>query len=68
MADVQLAVIMCPLHRVRGLQLVLPYGGVRLTQGKCCGRWDTVETFTVNAEALVDEVESAVEYIAQASR
>lgn len=68
MADIQLAVIMCPTHRVRGLQLVRSWGGVRLTRRKCCGSWKVMETFTVDAAELVNEVQTAEAHDTPSSR
>lgn len=31
-------------------------GGTRLTSGKCCGTWTTVESFVVDGEDVIEEV------------
>lgn len=41
----------CP-HGVRSISLDDWAGGTRLTTGKCCGRWDEVQTWSMSPDDL----------------
>jgi hypothetical protein len=40
--SVILSINKCPAHGYWSISIGDEHGSVRLTEGKCCGRWDTV--------------------------
>ena len=41
----------CP-HGMPAISVDDETGGIRLTRGKCCGRWDTKKSWPMDAEDL----------------
>jgi hypothetical protein len=59
-----LAINQCPEHGFYSISLDDERGGLRLTPSKCCGRWQMVKSWRMNAKqlrAIVNELECAVE-------
>lgn len=51
----------CPRHGYWAVSLDDEDGGIRLTSGKCCGRWDTVRSWPMGAHELRGLIEAATD-------
>ena len=54
----------CPDHGIYSISLENERGGLRLTPSKCCGTWQIVESWRMNAgelRAIINELECAAE-------
>jgi hypothetical protein len=54
---VKLAINRCPSHGYWSVSLDSEGHGLRLTPGKCCGRWDTVKAWNVDPQKLIEDIE-----------
>ena len=64
MSKHSLAINVCQDHGVWSISIADDSGGIRLTDGKCCGRWEVVKSWPLTArlaENIVTEIESARE-------
>lgn len=60
-----LTVARCPTHGWMAVSIDDDGGGVRVTPGKCCGRWDTVKRWSLSAREW-RELAEACEHAAEA--
>lgn len=57
-----LAINVCQDHGVWAISIDDESGGIRLTDGKCCGRWEVVKSWPLThrlAEAIIVETQCA---------
>ena len=52
----RLEILRCPVHGYWAIGLE----STRLTNAKCCGRWETVKEFRVPADRLIKDVEAVL--------
>lgn len=60
----KLVINKCPEHGIYSISLDDDGGGLRLTPGKCCGRWAPIKAWEMNAKELrqlANEIECAAE-------
>lgn len=55
-----LSIDQCPIHRYWAISLVDETGGVRLTDSKCCGRWDTAHKFAMTPSKIQSIIDALV--------
>ena len=48
----KLVINRCPEHGFYAISLDCERGGTRITHGKCCGRWETVKSWDLDAKQL----------------
>jgi hypothetical protein len=66
MSKAYLAINRCPNHGCFSISIDNETGGTRLTDNKCCGRWDIVKRFPMTEKQLrniVIEIECASEQL-----
>ena len=62
MTDIRMELLTCPEHGFSAIAIGANIeGSIRVTRGKCCGRWDVTKTWTVSAEDVVRVCEDAIE-------
>jgi len=65
----KLVINQCPTHKWWSISVDYDSGGVRVTDGKCCGRWNVIHSFPMSprlwkelamlAEQAAEDTESA---------
>jgi hypothetical protein len=64
----ELVICRCPTHDLWAITLDVAGGGSRVTPSKCCGRWDTVQTWRLSANEwrrLAEEAEAIADIVEQ---
>ena len=57
----KLVINQCPQHGYWAITVDDGSGGIRVTPGKCCGRWDAVKAFRLSARDWRELSELAAE-------
>lgn len=63
----KLCINRCPIHaKFWSISIDHDCGGTRMTPGKCCGRWETIESWALSARDWQELINEATEAMEQA--